>query len=97
FVAHDDLRVFLAATCPPFLALLGMAALFPAPAPGIERRGAAFAVEVFRYALGVAAGVLVVWAGIAAGAWLHQGLSTIWEPGSLPDFLRSLLRASQTF
>jgi hypothetical protein len=94
---HSDLLGFLYITCPPFLILLGLAAAFPAPAPGVERRGLAFFVELSRYVLGVAAGIVIVWLGALAGASVHQHIIGTNDLRELYSLVRIVLRTDQTF
>jgi hypothetical protein len=79
FWNHGDLLWFLLVSGLPFLGLLLLAELFPANAPGMERRGREFFAEAARFALGISVGVFVVFGMAKFGALFHWISEPVWR------------------
>src|SRR5579864_1051638 len=97
FLNHSELLSFLTVTCPPFVIMVGLAAVFPAPAPGIERHGVAYYVELFRYFLGIVVAYAAVGIGIWLGGLIHQHILGSTGLTGIYSLFHGMLRVDDTF
>jgi hypothetical protein len=96
FRSHLDLLIFIGLGSPPFLAMIVLAAALPKPAPGMERRGWAFAGELARFVAGMAIGAVLVAVAALLGAVAHNLLPSF-EMRQLFENVRHYLKIQQAF